>query len=176
MTDISVEKDAESLTMTIIAQSDAPTTRVWQVWQDPRQLERWWGPPTYPATVVCHDLTPGGSVTYFMTGPEGDTHHGWWVSAVEAPRYLEFIDGSDQRPSDDRERVAKRRSPTYSLPSRSAFPHSSTQLYRCSEGVTGFQRVGVRAEGVVGVARTRARRGATACRTSCRDGPCPCRA
>ena len=86
MTVISVEKDAESLTMTIIAQFDAPTTRVWQVWQDPRQLERWWGPPTYPATVVGHDLTPGGSVTYFMTGPEGETHHGWWrVSAVEAP-------------------------------------------------------------------------------------------
>jgi len=42
MTVISVEKDAESLTMTIIAQFDAPTTRVWQVWQDPRQLERWW--------------------------------------------------------------------------------------------------------------------------------------
>lgn len=89
MTFISVEKDAESLTMTIIAQFDAPTTRVWQVWQDPRQLERWWGPPTYPATVVGHDLTPGGRVTYFMTGPEGDAHHGWWsVSAVEAPPLL----------------------------------------------------------------------------------------
>ena len=78
MTVISVEKDVESLTMTITEQFDAPTTRVWQVWQDPRQLERWWGPPTYPATVVGHDLSPGGSVTYFMTGPEGDTHHGWW--------------------------------------------------------------------------------------------------
>jgi uncharacterized protein YndB with AHSA1/START domain len=90
----SVEKDAESLTMTITAQFDAPVTRVWQVWEDPRQLERWWGPPTYPATVVGHDLTPGGSVTYFMTGPEGDKHHGWWrVSAVDAPRYLEFVDG-----------------------------------------------------------------------------------
>lgn len=94
MTVISVEKDAQSLMMTITAQFDAPTTRVWQVWQDPRQLERWWGPPTYPATVVGHDLTPGGTVTYFMTGPEGDTHHGWWrVSAVDAPRYLEFTDG-----------------------------------------------------------------------------------
>jgi uncharacterized protein YndB with AHSA1/START domain len=103
MTDISVKKDTESLTMTIIAQFDAPTTRVWQVWQDPRQLERWWGPPTYPATVVGHDLTPGGSVRYFMTGPEGDTHHGWWrVSVVEAPRYLEFSDGfadADGNPS-----------------------------------------------------------------------------
>lgn len=101
----SVEKEAESLTMTITAQFDAPSTRVWQVWQDPRQLERWWGPPTYPATVVQHDLTPGGGVTYFMTGPEGDTHHGWWrVSVVEAPRYLEFTDGfadADGKPSPD---------------------------------------------------------------------------
>jgi uncharacterized protein YndB with AHSA1/START domain len=105
MTVTSVEKDAESLTMTITAQFDAPTTRVWQVWEDPRQLERWWGPPTYPATVVGHDLSPGGSVTYFMTGPEGDTHHGWWrVSAVEAPRYLEFVDGfadADGNPDPD---------------------------------------------------------------------------
>lgn len=91
---ISVEQDAESLTMTITAQFDAPTTALWRVWQDPRQLELWWGPPTYPATVVGHDLTPGGSVAYLMTGPEGDTHHGWWrVSAVDAPHYLEFIDG-----------------------------------------------------------------------------------
>ena len=90
----SVEEDAESLTMTITAQFDAPTTRVWQLWQDTSQLERWWGPPTYPATAVGHDLTPGGSVTYFMTGPGGDTHHVWWrVSAVDAPRYLEFTDG-----------------------------------------------------------------------------------
>ena len=44
------------------------------MWDDPRQLERWWGPPTYPATVVDHDLTPGGRVSYFMTGPEGDRH------------------------------------------------------------------------------------------------------
>ncbi|MCW2647005.1 MAG: hypothetical protein QOF95_1331 [Pseudonocardiales bacterium] len=105
MTVTSVEKDAESLTMTITAQFDAPAARVWQVWEDPRQLEQWWGPPTYPATVVEHDLTPGGSVTYFMTGTAGDTQHGWWrVSAVDAPRYLEFIDGfadADGNPNPD---------------------------------------------------------------------------
>jgi hypothetical protein len=26
---------------------------------DPRQLERWWGPPTHPATFTKHDLAPG---------------------------------------------------------------------------------------------------------------------
>jgi len=94
MTVTTVEKDLEACTMTITTVFDAPVERVWQIWSDPRQLERWWGPPTYPATVVDHDLTPGGTVSYFMTGPEGDKHGGWWsVVAVAAPHRLEFDDG-----------------------------------------------------------------------------------
>jgi uncharacterized protein YndB with AHSA1/START domain len=90
----SVLKNPEELTMSIAATFDAPIEEVWRVWSDPRKLERWWGPPTYPATVMDHDLTPGGSVTYFMTGPEGDQHRGWWVvRAVEPPHRLEFEDG-----------------------------------------------------------------------------------
>jgi uncharacterized protein YndB with AHSA1/START domain len=89
-----VDKDRASRTLTITAHFAAPVERVWQVWNDPRQLERWWGPPTYPATVVDHDLSPGGGVAYFMTGPQGDKHHGWWrIAAVEAPHRLEFEDG-----------------------------------------------------------------------------------
>ena len=68
--------------------------RVWQVYADPRQLEKVWGPPTYPATVVDHDLRPGGRVTYFMTGPEGDKHAGYWqITAVDEPRSFSFDDG-----------------------------------------------------------------------------------
>ncbi len=94
MTVTGVRKDPETLNMTITAEFDARIERVWQVWADPRQLERWWGPPTYPATVLDHDLTPGGSVTYLMTGPEGDQPRGWWrVLAVDAPHRLEFQDG-----------------------------------------------------------------------------------
>lgn len=90
----SVDKDLDNLTLTLIADFGAPAERVWQLWADPRQLERWWGPPTYPATMEQHDLTPGGSVTYFMTGPEGDRHHGWWrIEAVDPPSSLEFTDG-----------------------------------------------------------------------------------
>jgi uncharacterized protein YndB with AHSA1/START domain len=55
----SVEKDYENLALTVVADFDAPVERVWQLWADPRQLERWWGPPTFPATVEGHDLTPG---------------------------------------------------------------------------------------------------------------------
>lgn len=94
MTAIDITKDPATLTMTLTATFDAPVERVWQLWSDPRQLERWWGPPEYPATVVDHDLSPGGTVSYFMTGPECDKHRGWWrVRAVDAPNGFEFEDG-----------------------------------------------------------------------------------
>jgi uncharacterized protein YndB with AHSA1/START domain len=94
MTVISVVKNAETRTMTITARFDAPIARVWQVWSDPRQLERWWGPPSYPATVTEHDFTPGGTVKYLMTGPDGDQHGGWFrVRAVDPPHGLELDAG-----------------------------------------------------------------------------------
>ncbi len=94
MTVTDVRKDLDALTMTLTAEFAAPVERVWQVWADPRLLERWWGPPTYPATVVEHDLVPGGKVGYFMTSPDGETYHGWWlVRSVTAPHGLEFEDG-----------------------------------------------------------------------------------
>jgi uncharacterized protein YndB with AHSA1/START domain len=90
----SLDKDPDNLTLTLVADFAAPAERVWQLWADPRQLERWWGPPSHPATVEEHDLTPGGDVTYFMTGPEGDKYRGWWrVATVDAPTSLEFTDG-----------------------------------------------------------------------------------
>jgi uncharacterized protein YndB with AHSA1/START domain len=94
MSVVSVEKDPDSLSLTLVAEFDAPIERVWQLWADPRQLERWWGPPTHPATVETHRLATGGEVTYFMTGPEGERSRGWWsVTAVDEPRSLEFTDG-----------------------------------------------------------------------------------
>jgi uncharacterized protein YndB with AHSA1/START domain len=105
MTVISVDRDPVALTLTIVAEFEATAERVWQVWADPRQLERWWGPPSYPATVVDHDLRAGGRVTYYMTGLDGEKHHGWWrIIAVDPPRSLAFEDGfADDRgqPSDE---------------------------------------------------------------------------
>ncbi|MCB0972796.1 MAG: SRPBCC domain-containing protein [Acidimicrobiales bacterium] len=94
MTVTDITTDVEARTLVVTTRFDAPVERVWQLWADPRQLERWWGPPTYPATFVAHDLRPGGAVSYFMTGPEGDRHHGWWtITAVDAPHRLELDDG-----------------------------------------------------------------------------------
>jgi len=89
-----VNKDLDALTMTITAEFDAGAERVWEMWSDPRQLERWWGPPSYPATFVDHELSPGGRATYFMTSPEGQKYRGWWrIEEVEPPRRLRFEDG-----------------------------------------------------------------------------------
>ncbi|MGD9736967.1 MAG: SRPBCC domain-containing protein [Solirubrobacterales bacterium] len=89
-----VQKDLDALTMTITAEFDAPAERIWQIWADPRQLERWWGPPSHPATFTAHDLTPGARVAYYMTGPDGQRYHGWWqVEEVEPPTRLRFEDG-----------------------------------------------------------------------------------
>jgi uncharacterized protein YndB with AHSA1/START domain len=88
-----VQKDFDALSMTMTAEFSAPVERVWQVWADPRQLERWWGPPTYPATFVEHDLSVGGRMHYFMTSPEGEKYHGCWrILAVDPPHTIEIED------------------------------------------------------------------------------------
>lgn len=94
MTVTAVRRDPAALTMTVDAEFHASSERVWQLWADPRQLERWWGPPTYPATVDAHDLRVGGRVEYHMTGPEGDQPRGYWeLDEVDPPHRLVFRDG-----------------------------------------------------------------------------------
>jgi uncharacterized protein YndB with AHSA1/START domain len=94
MTVITTAADAEALTLTIVAEFDAAPDRVWDVWEDPRQLERWWGPPTFPATFTRHDFVVGGESRYFMTGPAGETPHGWWrIDTIDKPHRLDFANG-----------------------------------------------------------------------------------
>lgn len=94
MTVTAIRKDPDALTMTVDAEFDVSVERVWQLWADPRQLERWWGPPTYPATFTRHDLAPGSRVEYHMTGPEGDQPKGFWqILDAEPPHRLVVRDG-----------------------------------------------------------------------------------
>jgi uncharacterized protein YndB with AHSA1/START domain len=112
MTVTAITKDAQALTMTLTAEFGATPERVWQLWADPRQLERWWGPPTYPATVTSHDLREGGRVEYHMTGPEGDQPKGYWlIEEVRPPHRLVFRDGfrnDDGTPNDEMPRTIGR--------------------------------------------------------------------
>ena len=95
MTVTAVRKDPDALTLTLDAEFDATPERVWELWADPRQLERWWGPPGYPATFTSLDLRVGGRAEYYMTGPEGViTPLGYWdILDADPPRRLEMQDG-----------------------------------------------------------------------------------
>lgn len=94
MSVISSTKDEENLTLVMVADFEASPERVWELWEDPRQLERWWGPPTYPATFVRHEFVAGGESRYFMSGPAGETPRGWWrIELLDKPHRIEFANG-----------------------------------------------------------------------------------
>ena len=93
MTVTAVRKDPQRLTLTVEAEFAASGERVWQLWADPRQIERWWGPPAYPATFTKHDLTRGSRSEYYMTGAAGDQPRGYWdILEIEPPRRIVLRD------------------------------------------------------------------------------------
>jgi uncharacterized protein YndB with AHSA1/START domain len=91
---VEIHKDPEALTMTVVAQFAAPVARVWAAYADPRQLERFWGPPEWPATFTRHDFKVGGRSEYVMNGPKGEKSRGFWeFLSIEEPRAFEVKDG-----------------------------------------------------------------------------------
>jgi uncharacterized protein YndB with AHSA1/START domain len=88
-----VTTDADALTMTLTADFAAPVDRLWAAFTEPRQLERFWGPPGYPATFTEFDLTPGGRARYHMTSPKGEEYHGVWeFLEIDGPRSFTALD------------------------------------------------------------------------------------
>jgi uncharacterized protein YndB with AHSA1/START domain len=92
----SVTKDAAQLTLTVVADFPVPQQRLWDAYADPRQLERFWGPPEWPATFTRHDFRVGGRAEYYMTGPNGEKWSGSWrFTAVNPIDSFEADDGED---------------------------------------------------------------------------------
>ncbi|MDN6625266.1 MAG: SRPBCC domain-containing protein [Acidipropionibacterium jensenii] len=85
--------DETNLTLTVTADFPHPVHRVWQAYADPRQLERFWGPPTYPATFTEWDHRVGGRALYHMTGPRGDRSYARWdFLEIDPERRFEVTD------------------------------------------------------------------------------------
>lgn len=88
-----VTTDPEALTMTLTAEFAAPVERLWDAFTDPRQLERFWGPPGWPASFTAFDFAVGGHAQYRMTGPRGEKSSGRWeFLAIDEPRRIEVLD------------------------------------------------------------------------------------
>ena len=100
-----VTSDPQALTLTVVGEYPVPVERLWEAYADPRQLERFWGPESWPATFTRHDMTAGGESHYHMTGPDGSTSRGWWrFLAVEPGRRMEMQDGfadDEGRPNEE---------------------------------------------------------------------------
>lgn len=91
---IDINADTENLTLTVTAEFAAPIERVWHAYSDPRQLERFWGPPSWPATFLTWDHTVGGRADYAMTGPHGEQHRAYWeFLEIEEPNRFSVLDG-----------------------------------------------------------------------------------
>jgi len=94
MTVISSITDATKLTLVNVVEFDATPEQVWEVWENPRVLERWWGPPTFPATFTRHEFAVNGQSRFYMTGPAGERPCGWWhIIDLDRPNRIEFSDG-----------------------------------------------------------------------------------
>lgn len=90
----SITSDAGALTLTVVADYPVPVSRLWEAYADPRQLEKFWGPETWPATFTRHDMRVGGRSEYAMRGPDGSESRGWWrFLHVEPGRLIEVQDG-----------------------------------------------------------------------------------
>ena len=102
---IDVSHDLDTLSLTIVAEFAAPVQRIWNLYADPRQLERIWGPPSHPATFVEHSLKVGARTMYYMTGPDGEKYYGYWViTETDEPNRFSFDDGfadADFEPNPD---------------------------------------------------------------------------
>lgn len=92
----SVTKDAATLTLTVVGDYAVPQQRLWEAFADPRQLERFWGPPFAPATFTRHDFQTGGRADYFLSLPDGGKWQGSWkFTAVDPIASFEARDGDD---------------------------------------------------------------------------------
>lgn len=92
----SLTKDPATLSLTVVGDYAVSRQRLWDAFADPRQLERFWGPPDYPATFTRHDFRVGGRAEYYLALPEGQKWHGAWKFTVVNPiDAFEALDGDD---------------------------------------------------------------------------------
>ncbi|MBO2446015.1 SRPBCC domain-containing protein [Actinomadura barringtoniae] len=134
----SVTKDVESLTLTVVGDYAVSQRRLWDAFADPRQLERFWGPPDWPATFTRHDLKVGGRAEYFLSGPNGERWNGSWrFTAVNPIRSFEAEDGD----GDEEE----------GMPSSMTFTFDATPTGSRLTVVTRFSSVGAMERAIPGM-------------------------
>ena len=57
--------------VTLVRIFDAPRALVFEVWTQPKHLEKWWGPHGFTTPLVVSDARAGGTIRIHMQGPDG---------------------------------------------------------------------------------------------------------
>ena len=63
--------DIENRSVSITGLLPAPVDIVWDAWNDPEQVAQWWGPAGFTNTILEMDVSPGGTWSLVMQGPDG---------------------------------------------------------------------------------------------------------
>ena len=73
----------------------APIELVWQVWEDPELVRRWWGPKNFTSPFANIDLRVGGKSIVSMQAPKelgGQIYFSLWqYTKIEYLKTIEFI-------------------------------------------------------------------------------------
>jgi uncharacterized protein YndB with AHSA1/START domain len=73
---------------------NAPRELVFEVWTDPKHLEKWWGPNGFSTTTKEFDFRPGGNWIHTMHGPDGtDFPNEVYYEVIVPPERIEYAHG-----------------------------------------------------------------------------------
>ena len=58
---------------------NAPSDKLWRIWNDPAFIMKWWGPAGYTAPIIRNDPRVGGTYLWSMKSPKGEMS---WTTGV----------------------------------------------------------------------------------------------
>ena len=85
-------------TLVTAKEMDATPERIWDAWNDPTKVAKWWGPAGVKSTVEELNVYDGGMFRVVMHGPDGVDYPNVYVfDKVDRPRQLIYTnEGSEQ--------------------------------------------------------------------------------
>jgi uncharacterized protein YndB with AHSA1/START domain len=87
----------DSYTLTTTREVQAPIGRVWDAWNDPAKIARWWGPAGFHSTVEELDVREGGRFVVIMHGPDGTDYPNLYVfDQVEELKRLVYTNAGSE--------------------------------------------------------------------------------
>lgn len=90
-----MSNQAEKRDLVITYVFDAPVEQVWQAWNDPDLIMRWWGPDHFSCPFARIDFREGGTSLVAMRAPKEfggqDTYNTWAYQKIVPMQRIDFI-------------------------------------------------------------------------------------